>query len=449
MSVDFLGESRLVSPGLSRGGAEASVASPAGILSLYSSFDDTTTGLGSPSGAGNVRVRAARYSLPMADGRFAVALLGLWSDQEATPAERGGSGRVLGILAKLDFAPEFQVAAEAAQSRRQPGGKAAFQGNGFRLEFFGTVSGTTYSLGVRRIASTFANPADPGYTPYGVPDRTGGDLKLSRSFGKLSSALSLGCVKSGAGGGGTGALDGRQTHASLTLSLPATRTVLLSGTINGAWTSQDPAEGGRLPGMDQRMAGLSLTAVERLGDLSFSQTCSSQRLRDSLNPLSDSTVSTFVLTLGGKAAPALGIAATGAFTRTQAAGAAGRTDSLVLSVAPYWSLADLYLTVTPRLSYTRSLNSAGTADSHAELYQLSVAWSPAWRHSFLSLQGSAEMGRSFNALLPLALVREHRYTMSLVLRWGPGGGPLDARFAKANARPVLSPLPGRWTRSGT
>jgi hypothetical protein len=448
-SVGFLSESQLVSPGLARGGIEAALTSPAGKLGVYGSFDDTTQGLNSGSGAGEIRVRAIGYSVPFLDHRFALSFLGLWSNQDTTATVNGGAGRVLGILARLDFSPEFRMVLEAAQGRDQPDGGEAYQGNGYRLGFSGIISGTAYTLNLRRIDATFANPANPGYTQEGVPDRMGGDLKLAHTFGNLSTALTFGYVETGVGDAGAGATDGRQVNGTLTLWLKATPTLQLSGMFSGAWASQSANRTDRLPATDQSTYGVSLSAVEKLGDLSFSQTYSGQRTRDDQNPLSDNTASTFSLTLGGRFSRTLGISATGAFTRNWASGAAGRTDYLVLSVAPFWTLPDIHLTVTPRLSYTKNLNGNGTLNNHAEGYQLSVAWNPVWWNSLLSLQGSAEYDRNVDALTPIPIVSSHRYTVSVVFRWGGGKGTIYDRYAQGGGSSALAPVPGPAKGSGT
>lgn len=449
VNPDFLAGTRLVSPGLARGGASVVFATPAGKWGVYGSFDDTLPGLGSGTGAGEVRVRAASYSPPLPDDRFALTFLGLWSDQDASVTAVGGSGRVFGVLARLDFAPPFRMVVEAAQGRIHPEGKDPSQGNGYRVGLSGVLSGTTYSLDLRRVASTFANPANPGYTQGGVPDRTGGDLTLAHAFGKLSSSVRLGHLETGGGEGGNGPADGRQTDGALTLAYPLTSKVSLSGTLDGTWTRQDGDPARQLPGVDQSLLGISLSAVEQFGALTFSQSYTGQRTRDDLNPLSRQTVSTFVVTLGGGITPDFGIAATGVFTRSWAAPAAGRTDLAVVSLAPYLHLPDLHLTLTPRLSYTRNLGTSGTLDHHAEQVQLSIAWNPTWWHSLLSLEGSAEYDRNFDALTPQPVVSRHRYTLSVVLHWGAGKGTLHDRYASSPSLPVLSPVHGLGTGLGT
>ena len=446
--ASFLGGAQLVSPGLSRGGAEAQVASPVGTLDLYGSFDNNVPGLASGSGAGEVRVLAAGYTLPLADKRFSVRLLGLWTDQDSTQTLKGGAGRVFGILARLDFDPRFRMLIEAAQGRNDPEGADAYQGNGYRLGIEGTVSGTSYALNLRSVSPTFANPANPGYTPCGVSDRTGADIRVSRAFGRLSTALALAYTETGVDGTVPASSDGRQTNGTLTLSYAPSQTVVLSAALNGTWTRQAAVKSSQLPGMDQNQYAVTLSAVERFGKLGFSQTYSGQELRDDLNPLTRNTVNTFVMTLGGEVAPGFGLAATGAFTRSQAAAPAGRTDLAVISLAPYWLLPDLHLTITPRISYTRNLNDAGTVDSHAEQYQLSFSWNPAWWHSFLALQGSAEYDRNANAITPLPIVSEYRYTLSLVCRWGSGSGTLNSRYAQGAQAPFLSPMPNAQIGSG-
>lgn len=151
----------------------------------------------------------------------------------------------------------------------------------------------------------------------------------------------------------------------------------------------------------------------------------------------------FALTLGGELVRNFGIAATGAFTRNWAARPAGRTDLAVISLSPYWSLPDLHLTVTPRVSYSRNLSDTGTVDNHSEQYQLCLGWNPTWGHSFLSFQGSAEYDRNADAVTLLPVTSSHRYTLSLVLRWGGGSGTLNDPYTGAvGTQPYMPPLQG-------
>ncbi len=439
---DFLGASQLVSSGLVRGGGLANLDTPGGKVGLYGSFDNSVPGLGSGTGAGDIRVRAASYLFPLPDDRFGIRLVGLWTDQDSSATVRGGSGRVFGVIASLHFSPGFGVDLEAAQGRNHPDGQDAYQGNGYRLGFSGSVSGTQYQLNLRRVASSFANPANPGYTQGGVPDRTGGDLRVSHAFGKVVTTFAFANMKT-VGGDHSEAPDGRLTDASLNLSLPLNDAVFFTTTLNSTWTRQGQDHTNHLPGMKRDQYGLTLSAVEQFGKLSFSQTYTGQRTRDDLHPLARNTISSFALTLGGELVRNFGIAATGAFTRTWAAGPAGRTDLAVISLSPYWTLPDLHLTVTPRVSYTRNLSDTGTVDSHSEQYQLCLGWNPTWGHSLLSLQGSAEYDRNADAVTLLPVTSSHRYTLSLVLRWGGGSGTLNEPYTQAvGTQPYMPPLQG-------
>ncbi|MEJ2369122.1 MAG: hypothetical protein P8Z49_12480 [Acidobacteriota bacterium] len=142
-AVDILGDSQLVSGGLTRGGVEVKTETPFGGFGGYASYDDTIPALGSGSGAANLKVRAAAYSLPLPGDRFKLRLMGLWTSQDSSAYVPGGKGRVLGVLGRFDIVPAFGVQLEAARSRVEPDGLPSYEGNGYRLGFGGLVRQTS------------------------------------------------------------------------------------------------------------------------------------------------------------------------------------------------------------------------------------------------------------------------------------------------------------------
>ena len=162
-AAEILAGSQFLSTGLTRGAGQLRAQTPIGEFGAYASFDDRIPGLGSATGAGDVRVQAASYALPLPSKNFTVRILGLWSDNDPSSYAPASSGRVLGALGTFHFSPAFSLYVEAARSSQTPVGSTSTRGNAFRLGFSGTAAGLTYALNLRRVDGTFGNPANPGY----------------------------------------------------------------------------------------------------------------------------------------------------------------------------------------------------------------------------------------------------------------------------------------------
>ena len=439
-AVDILGDSQLVTSGLARGGAEAKLDTLAGQFGAYSSFDNTTPALGSASGSSDMRVRAASYALPLPSDKYTVRLMGLWTDQDASAYLPGGSGRVFGILGKFAFSPQLSMYVEAARGSTTPDGGTETQGNAYRLGFGGTVWNTSYTLNFRRVASTFSNAANPGYTQGGVPDRSGADLSLSRAFGKLATAFTYRYAKDGVGDSISGSSNGTQHAATMTFSLPVGTALSFMLSLNG-----ERDRGGQnalyaLPGTERNIYGWTLGSTQRASKLFFSETYTGQRVKDDLNPTAKMNMDSFVLTAGGNITTSLGIAATGSYTRSKGSDLVGTTDLYVFSLSPYWNIESWNLTVMPRAMYTKTKNSLGTLDTRMEQYGLTIQWSPKWMRSLMALQCTAEWNSNKTGIAPAymptpgtytpTVLSDHRYMLSLTIHWGGGKGTLNDRYAQ-------------------
>ncbi len=440
-AAEILGGSQFLSPGLTRGAGQLRVRTPIGEFGAFASFDDNFPGVGGASGAPQVSVQAASYTPPLPSKDYSVRLLGLWSQSDATAYAPSGSGRVLGAIATLRFSRALCVVVEAARSSQTPQGGDPSWGNAFRLGFSGTAAGLTYALNLRRVDGTYSNPANPGFTAGGVPDRQGGDLALSRTFGKLSTTFSLQYAEDGVGGGGSvPATQEWQAHLSFAHPMGKNATVALD--LNGTQDrgGEDPSKG--LPGVRRDQTGLVLAFAQHAGKLFFAESYTGQRVRDSANPASEVDMDSIVLSMGGTVVSNLSIAATASLSRTDMPYGVGKTDLAVFSLAPAWTLPDAHLTFLPLYSYTRVESDDGTADSRGDQYGLTIQWSPTFWHSFLAVQASALWtGASGLSTSPLA-EDGHRYTLGVSFRWGAGRGALNDRFAKAGTCPVAGmPLP--------
>ncbi len=431
-AAEILAGSQFLSTGLTRGAGQLRAQTPIGEFGAYASFDDRIPGLGSATGASDVRVQAASYALPLPSKNFTVRIMGLWSDSDASSYTPASSGRVLGALGTFRFSPAFSLYVEAARSSQTPAGSTSTRGNAFRLGFSGTAAGLTYVLNLRRVDGTFGNPANPGYNAGGVPDRQGGDLGLSRTFGKLAATFNLQYAEDGVGG--TGAIPAaRHWQAQLGLTHPMGKSAAVALNLNSTRDrgGEDLSKG--LPGVRRNQDGLALAFTQRVSRLSFAEVYTAQRVRDSANPASAVDLDSLVLSAGGSFTTNVGLAATASLSRTDMPFGVGRTDVAVVSVSPSWTLPDAHVTFMPQYMYTRTKSDAGTADSRTDQYGLTVQWTPAFWRSFLALQASALWTDHSGLLVPQQTGTDHRYFLSVSFRWKGGRGSLNDRFSPPGA----------------
>ncbi len=438
-AAEILGGSQFLSTGPTRGAGQLRLATPAGEFGAYASFDENIPGVGSASGAPDVRIQAASYALPLPSKNFDVRFLGLWTDRDATPWEPAAAGHVLGALGTFRFSPAFVLALEAARSSQRPDGSDSFEGNAFRLGISGTAAGLTYSLNLRRVEGDFSNTANPGYNAGGVPDRQGGDLALSRSFGKLATSFDLQYAEDGVGGAGA-VPSARHWQAHLGFARPLGQACTAALDLNGTRDrgGEDLSKG--LPGVRRNQEGLVLAFTQRVGHLSFAEAYTGQRVRDSANPASDVDLDSLVLTAGGSFSANLGLAATASLSRTDLPLGVGKTDVAVVSVSPTWTIPDAHLTFLPQYLYTRTKSDSGTADARLDEYGITVQWSPTFWRSFLALQGSALWSDNHGGSNTYQTGTSHRYLLSVSFRWGGGKGALNDRFAGAPASATMGLL---------
>jgi len=431
-AAEILEGSQFLSPGLTRGGAQLRAETPAGEFGAYASFDDHMPALGSSTGLGEQTVRAASYALPLPSKDYSVRLMGLWSDRETTAYSAGGSGRVLGVLGTFRFSPAIALSLEAARSSQTPDAGASTQGNGYRMGLSGTAAGFTYALNLRRVEGEFGNPANPGYNAGGVPDRQGGELNLSRAFGKVAAVFDCQYAKDGVGGGGL-VPSGRHRQAHLGLARPLGSFATLAFDLNSARDrgGEDLSKG--LPGVRRNQDGLTLASTQRAGQLFFSESYTGQRVRDDANPASAVDLDSLVFSAGGNFTTNLGLAATLSLSRTDMPFGVGRTDLTVFSLSPSWTLPDAHLTFLPQFMYTKTESALGTTDASTRQYGLTLQWSPTFWRSFMALQGSAMWTHATGISMGPVSGTEHRYTLSVSFRWNGGSGALDRRFNPAGA----------------
>jgi hypothetical protein len=430
---DFLDQSEFLMAGLARGGVQGKAVTPVGALSYYRTTNDIPASVGTSMMMLSQQIEAAGYQFPGDPNTLLLRAFALRSEGEAMPEVPATSSEAVGIFGRWSVSPKLQLLFEGARGRLEPADDDSIEGNAFRVGATGTLGKVTYGLTLRDTAADFINPANPGLTPGGVPDRRGGDLSLSTMFGRASLSLQARRLQSGGneGAGPTITEDG----AALNLSLPLGQRVSMSAaaTLNATDGAADPER--YMPATDRSMSGLALNFTEMAGVASFSQSLSWQEMEDQVNPGSNQEVMSVNLSANGTMSPWLSLNGMLSGTRTEAAQPMGRTDQFMAALQPTFTLAPLYVTLTPRGSYSRTENDVSSSVSESEQYQLVVQYAPPWLGSFLAIEVAADLTRSLSSYQEGSPPFQRRVVATLAVRRG-------ARLPQpAAVEPVASRFP--------
>lgn len=413
---DFLDQSEFLMAGLARGGVQGKAVTPAGALSYYQTTNDIPASVGTSMMSLAHQIEAVGYQLPGDPNKLLLRAFALRSEDEGIPEVAATTSEAVGIFGRWAASPKFQLLFEAARGRLEPGDAEKIEGNAFRVGATGTLGTVTYGVTLRDTAAEFINPANPGLTPGGVPDRRGGDLSLSTMFGRASLSLQARRLQSGGneGAGPTITEDG----AALNLSLPLGQRVSMSAsaTLNATEGGADPERW--LPATDRSMTGLTLNFTEMAGVASFSQALSWQEMEDQVNSGSNQEVMSVNLSTNGTLAPWLSLNGMLSGTRTDAAQPMGRTDQFMAAFQPTFTLAAFYLTLTPRGSYSRTENDVSSSVSESEQYQFVVQYAPPWLGSFLAIEVAADLSRSLSSYQEGSPPFQRRVLATLTVRRG-------------------------------
>ncbi|MFZ5786170.1 MAG: hypothetical protein ACOY3Y_06980 [Acidobacteriota bacterium] len=413
---DFLDQSEFLMAGLARGGVQGKAITPVGALSYYRTTNDIPASVGTSMMMLSQQIEAAGYQFPGDPNTLLLRAFALRSEDEGIPEVPATSSEAVGIFGRWAVSPKLQLLFEGARGRLEPADAEKVEGNAFRVGATGTLGKVTYGLTLRDTAAEFINPANPGLTPGGVPDRRGGDLSLSTMLGRASLSLQARRLQSGGneGGGPTITEDG----TALNLSLPLGQRVSMSAsaTLNATEGAADPER--YLPATDRSMTGLTLNFTEMAGVASFSQALSWQEMEDQVNSGSNQEVMSVNLSANGTMAPWLSLNGMLSGTRTDAAQPMGRTDQYMAAVQPTFTLASLHLTLTPRGSYSRTENDVSSSVSESEQYQFVVQYAPPWLGSFLAIELAADLSRSMSSYQEGSPPFQRRVVATLTVRRG-------------------------------
>jgi hypothetical protein len=421
----FLDQTELMTAGLARGGIEGRFLSPAGSLAYYETFDSKPAGVVAGNSGPEQKIRVGAFSTPGDPNRFLLRAIALKVEDSASEFSPGGEGEAFGLFGKFTLGPAFSVLFEGARGDFKPRAgstETERRGYAYRLALLGTAGTFSYNVNARLTEADFVNPANRGFTPGGIADRRGGDISLTKAFGRTSLALQYRHLE---GGNSSGSVtpDAREDGGSLTVNTGIGSMVTISASGNVTADSADADAANQLPRTDRTQSGWTVTVNETPGAITFSQAFAYQRLRDEVNPSSDTTVKTASINAAGALGSYLNLSGIISGTRSDGIPQIGRTDQILLSLQPSFAIPALSLSLQPRASYTRSENEVTALDSRTEQYQFMLLWAPTWAQSLVNLQFSADWNRTRNKGQIGGSDFVPRYASTLTLRWGAGRGP--------------------------
>jgi hypothetical protein len=421
-SPSFLDQMELLTTGLARGGIEGRVHLPFVSASGYETFGTRPAGVVAGNFGPEQKIRALSLQTSP-NPKWDFRLIGFRVVDQPGVNSAGGRGKAVGIFGKYIVSPMMTVLIEGARGNFDPNAESAErkrEGSAYRLGFNGVAGTLSYDLSLRRTAADFVNPANRGFTPGGVPDRTGANLSVTKVISKTSISVLFRTLRDG---NSSGAILPRNRENGGTISVATSigqRTTLSLGTN---WTTDRGAGNPdlALPDLDRKQTGANGTLAEIFGRFNLSQTLTVQRLRDRVNPISDQTMTAATVSFGGAMIPSINMAAVLSGTRSAGSAAVGTTNQYLASLQPTITLPR-GVTFQPRAMYSTSKSDLTNIESRSEQYAGLVTWAPPWHQSALSLQLSADANRNHftGQIAPSKFV--HRYVSTLSLRWGAGQG---------------------------
>ena len=413
----FFDQAEFLTVMTSGGAFEGKFDSPAGSLSYYRSLDLSGNDSFDPF---EPEVDAAAYELSDESGRylFRTTLLRA-TDPGIEGFSAGGEGRALGVIGTVDLGPQLRLLGELATGDFEPA-EGAFgeerDGRAFRVSATGAAGTFDYGLTIGRTDAGFVNPANQGFTPGGVSDRTRAEITLGKAVGPTSLSGSFRHLR---GGIAEAAGDPRTTEngGELTFSMPVSERVSVSAGGNLVEQRGDAVEELGLPATDRSQKGFDLSVSQWLGPVSLTQTLTVQDFTDRAQPIYDQRVTGISLFGNGSPTPFLTVSANLADTRIRSAPELGTTDQFLVSLQPALSIARLSLEISPRAAFTRVSNELLETESNTDQYQLVARWSPQWQDGLVSAEVGADWSRSWSGFETDAPGFDRQILFTLSLNW--------------------------------
>lgn len=424
----FFDQAEFLTVTTSGGAIEAGLESPAGNLGYYRSLDLSGN---DAFAAFEPEVDAAAYEMSDDAGRYLFRVMLLEAtDPGAGDFSVGGEGRALGAIGVVDLGPRLRLTGEAATGEFEPGEGSLDgerDGRAFRLAASGASGTVNYGVTLGHTGRGFVNPANPGFTPGGVSDRTRAELTLGKALGRGTLSGTYRHVRGGVAEA-AGDPETTENGASLSLSMPLTDVVSLNLGGNLVEQRGDPLNDLGLPGTDRTQKGINASVTETVGPISLTQSVTWQDFTDRAQPLGDQRVTGFSLFGYGAATPFLSLSANLSTTRIRSAPELGTTDQFLVSLQPTLTIARLSIDLSPRLAITRVDNDLFDSESNSDQYQLVARWSPRWNDGLLAMEVAGDWRRNWTDLDPDPPPLERQIVFTLSLNWQasrawPGGGP--------------------------
>lgn len=420
---DFLDQAQFLTAALPRGGIQASLVLPKATASYYQTFQalpaGLTTGLFGPS----QKIRAAALQTPITE-KWDLRVFGLRVEEGATETAAGGTGHAVGFFGRYTLGATISAIVEAAHGDFKPSEgstETERKGNAFRASVTGMKGTVTYAVNVRKTDADFVNPANRGFTPGGVPDRTAADVMVGKSIGTTALSVQL---RHQFDGSTTGLSVPRTREsggtASLTMMLGAHVSAALSGNLTK--DTGDAKEELAMPRSDRTQSGQTATLSEFFGVYNFSQTLTRQLMRDHVSSLNDNTVTSATLSGGGQLRPWFNLSTALSATNSEGSAIVGTTKQYLASLQPIIMIPTWFLSFQPRASYSTSESDLVDQKTTSEQYAAMVTFGPTWFNQIVALQLSADWNRSKVSGQP-APGFTHRYVATVNLHWRAGYGP--------------------------
>ncbi len=413
----FFDQAEFLTVMTSGGAFEGTFDSPAGSLAYYRSVDLSGNEAFDPF---EPEVDAAAYELSDDSGRYLLRTTLLRAtDPGIEGFSAGGEGKALGVIGTYDLGPRLRLLGEVATGDFEPA-EGAFDedrdGRAFRLSATGAAGTLDYGLTVGHTDAGFVNPANQGFTPGGVSDRTRAELTLSKAVGSASIGGSFRHVRGGIAEA-TGDPRTTENGAGLTFSIPVSERVSMSAGGNLVEQRGDAAPELGLPATDRTQKGFDLSVNEWLGPISLTQTLTIQDFTDRAQPIYDQRVTGISLFGSGSPTPFLTISASVADTRIRSAPELGTTDQFLVSLQPALNIVRFALEIGPRVAFTRVSNEVLETESNTDQYQLVARWSPSWQDGLVAAEIGGDWSRSWSDFDADAPGFDRQVVFTLSLNW--------------------------------
>jgi hypothetical protein len=432
----FLDGSELMTTGVARGGAEATLASPGPVASFYFSPSNRPVGVSAGNFGPDQKITAVALETPSSLQSVQIRAIGLKTEDRPGYNSAGGEGRLFGIFGRIGSSPSFGLLFEAARGKftPNPGSTESKQeGNAYRLGVTGTHGTFSYAFNLRRTEANFVNPANRGFTVGGIADREGADITLTKGFGLTTVSVQLSHIRGGATSGSVSP-SARESSAVAQLNTAFSQKVTFQLGGNVTTNTGDADTVHQLPKTDNRAWGANAALAETLGALSLSQALTYQNVTNSVMPDADLTTKGGTFTAGGQIVQTFGLFGTAAFTRTEGSSTVGRNDQTLLSIQPNWTIPSLGLSLQPQVACNKGESSLTSTTTKTWQYLLAVTWNPPAIGSYASLQLTGSWNRTQITGQPTPGF-QRRLGLVVNIQWGA-----SSASAAAPSEPMAEPM---------